>query len=676
MIAPMEKLVVAGPKRLSMQLLGELQKAGVVHLDTLRSPDLAQYRLSSDEEQRLKGWEGIASSAEHTMAILGFSPSAAKPFSGSLEEAQAKMHDWAYRAETLGKEQQALQEEIETIHLFASVAQKFAQLLHGLDRSPFLKTTAFLVENETVVASVEAGLRAALQERFALASEAVDGKVAVAVVVLNRDLEAARSALSRLGLSELRFPGVYGSLSSKEAAARMQERSRIAPEELQGIKGELVKLGSEAQATLLTLWTRAKDEAAQLRALSDLAGGRFGFALMGWVPVSEKPQVESALGRFKDQVVYAFEEADEHHEAEHVPVTLQNPAWAKPFELLHGFLNTPKYGGYDPTINIALFFPLFFGMVVGDMGLALLFAYFAWFFAQKARQGQNVTIPLVNAVVMPAVGQSLSRVLTWMTASAMVWGFLYGEVFGTLFERLQFPAMFGLQDGWRIFYPTSNPETYYGLIPIIFNRLDVAQTSSLLIVMCLVLGIVQLFYAFGLRAYMGYRHHHTAHMWEGIGYLAGLTGIVGFAYTFLTGQGGAITTPLLIAGLLVFAVAMVQVARSLGAIMGYLVMPIELLGKGGQILSYIRIYAVGLAGAVLYKLANDAGFALADQLGFIGILLGLLVAAIMFLLITLITIMGHVLQPVRLLWIEFGNNFGFFEETGRAYRPFKSVRND
>lgn len=668
MIAPMEKLVVAGPRRLARSLLAELQHAGVVHIDPLRPAELGEFRLTPQEESELKRWEAIASGADRTLAVLGAVPAANTAFSGSLEEAEAQVKPWVERADVLGRERGALEEELQTIQLFGAAAQALAGLTHGIDQSPRFGVIPFLVGKAEELGPVRAALEAALQDRFLLDSAPMDKQVAAVVVVKRQELEAARSALSRLGLAELRFPGAYASLPLTQVARRMREREKIAPEELAGVREEIAKLGRESLAPLQALLTRARDEVLRYKTATDLAAGKYGMALMGWVPQDAKPKVEEALSKLRDQIVYTFEPVDEHHEADQVPVTLKNPAWAKPFELLHGFLNTPKYGSYDPTLNIALFFPLFFGMVVGDIGMALFFGYLAWFFGSRARQGKGVLIPLVNALITPPVGRDISKLLTWMAVSAGVWGFLYGEFFGTLFERLKLPGL----NGGTLFYP--NDGEHHGIFPILLNRLDVAETSTLLIVVSLALGILQLFYAFGLRAYMGFKHHHASHMWEGIGYLAGLTGIVAFAYTFLTGVGAPITTFILIAGLAVFAVAMFQVARSLGAIMGYLVMPIELLGKGGQILSYIRIYAVGLAGAVLYKLANDAGFAMADQLGPIGIVIGFLVGAIMFVLITLITIMGHVLQPIRLLWIEFGNNYGFFDEVGRAYRPFKSVR--
>lgn len=660
MIAKMEKLVVAGPKRRSVQLLEALQKAGVVHLDTLRTPELAQYRLTPDEEARLKGWEQVASAVDQVFGILELVPQASRPFTGSLEEARSKVDGWAYKAEVLGKERQALHDEIEVIHQFQAVAKSFAAQAHGLDRSPYLMVSPFLLARETELPALEETLKAALQDRYLLSHATVDKSLAVVVVALRRDAELLRGALSRLGISELRFPGVYGALSLKEAASRMEARVRTAPEDLHSNAEQLKKLSSTVRETMLGYWTRAKDETAQLRALSDLAGGRFGFAMVGWLPASEKQKVEAALSQMKDQVVFAFEPVDEHHEAEVIPVTLTNPGWARPFEMLHSFLNTPKYGGYDPTLSIAMFFPFYFGMVVGDMGVALLFALAASWMGRLARQGKSLEISFLGATLVPRVLSSLSQIIWWMVGWALVFGFVYGEFFGTFLEKLKIPGL------GTIFYP--NDGAHEGLIPILINRLDIAATSNLLIVATLAFGVFQVLYAFGIKAYLAYKHHHMTHFWEAFGYLSGLVGLVALAYGFQTGVSSPILTGLTALGLLGFLVAVV-ITRM------WLMIP-ELPSKGGQILSYIRIYAVGMAGAVLMSLANDAGFALANSFGFIGAILGVVVAVIMMAMILVITTLGHVLQPIRLMWIEFSTNLGFFEESGRAYRPFKSVRND
>lgn len=672
MIAPMEKLIVAGPKRLARELLSELQKAGVVHIDPLRPDELSEYRLSPAEEAELRRWETVASQAEQSLNVAGLAVTAgSKQFGGSLEEAEATIRPLANRAEILGKERAALEEEIQTIELFGKVADRLAALVQGLDQSPRLAVIPFLVSKQEELEGVRAALQQAMADRFVLDAEALDNQVAAAVVVKRSELETARSTLSRLGLAELRFPGVYGSLLLSQAAARMKERAKLAPEELLGIREEINKLRGESREALMALWARAKDEAARYRITADMAAGKYGAALMGWVPQKAKGRVEEALNRLRDQIVYTFEPVDEHHEGHQVPVTLENPAWAKPFELMHGFLNTPAYGGHDPTLMIAMFFPLFFGIVVGDIGIGLLFLLAALWMAGKSRRGETLRIDFLGAAFGPDVLGKLATIGKWMAGWAMFWGVLYGEFFGTFLEKLRLPGIFGLKDGWRVFYPTGpgyDPEKYYGLIPMLINRLDFAQTANGLMVFAILFGVFQVLYAFFLRMRLGLKHGRMKHFWEGFGYFSGLVGLVAFAYNFLTQANLPLLNIIFAVGVILFIVG-VALSREV-------LMIAELPGKGGQILSYIRLYAVGVAGGVLASLANQVGFGLAERFGFIGGVLGFFIGLILILAIIVITTLGHVIQPIRLLWIEFSTNFGFFEETGRQYKPFKSVKSD
>ncbi len=658
----MEKLIVAGPKRLARELLRELQQAGVVHIDPLRPDELEEYRLSPAEEAELKRWEAVVSQAEQALLVAGRAVGPGeKLFEGALEEAEVTLRPIAARAEVLGKERAALEEEIQTIELFGKAAESLAGLVQGLDQSPWLAVIPFLVVKPEELEGVRAALQQALEDRFILEAEPLGHQVAAAVVVRRGELEVARSTLSRLGLAELRFPGAYGQMPLAQASARMKERARLAPEELLGIREEIARLARESEGVLRALWARGKDEVARYRTAADMAAGKYGVALMGWVPQKAKARVEEALSRLRNQVVYTFEPVDEHHEGHQVPVTLDNPAWARPFELMHSFLNTPAYGGYDPTRMIAVFFPLFFGIVVGDIGIGLLFLLVAQWLAGKSRRGETLRIDFLGAAFGPDVLGKLASIGKWMAGWAMFWGVLYGEFFGTFLEKLKV-----LPGGGTIFYDPNHGGS--GLIPILINRLDFAQTANGLMVFAILFGVFQVLYAFFLRMRLGLAHGHMKHFWEGFGYFSGLVGLVAFAYNFLTQANLPILNLIFGVGLLLFLVG-VALSREV-------LMIAELPGKGGQILSYIRLYAVGVAGGVLASLANQVGFGLAERFGFIGGVLGFVVGLILILAIIVITTLGHVIQPIRLLWIEFSTNFGFFEESGRPYKPFKSVKSE
>ena len=86
MIAEMEKVVIAGPKRLAPSILDHLQRVGVLQIDSLRTDEINPYQLSREEESRLKRWGAVATSADHGLRLFGLrADPSAKPFAGDLE---------------------------------------------------------------------------------------------------------------------------------------------------------------------------------------------------------------------------------------------------------------------------------------------------------------------------------------------------------------------------------------------------------------------------------------------------------------------------------------------------------------------------------------------------------------------------------------------------------------
>ena len=92
-------------------------------------------------------------------------------------------------------------------------------------------------------------------------------------------------------------------------------------------------------------------------------------------------------------------------------------------------------------------------------------------------------------------------------------------------------------------------------------------------------------------------------------------------------------------------------------------------------MSYIRIYAVGLASAILANLATELGFSLWHLLGIAGLLVGLLMGLVLHAFLIILLTVSHFLQPIRLIWVEFFTKFDFYTVSGRPYRPFQSICN-
>jgi V/A-type H+-transporting ATPase subunit I len=101
-----------------------------------------------------------------------------------------------------------------------------------------------------------------------------------------------------------------------------------------------------------------------------------------------------------------------------VPVLLRNPAWLRPFELLLGLVGPPRYGSIDPTPFLAVFFPLFFGLVLGDIGFGLVLFALALLARRRGWGGE--------------LGRRAAQVAVVCATSAILCGAFFGEVFGEL----------------------------------------------------------------------------------------------------------------------------------------------------------------------------------------------------------------------------------------------------
>jgi V/A-type H+-transporting ATPase subunit I len=654
MIGRMEKFFVAGPRKLAPNILLSLQRAGAVQIDPLRTEEMKAYQLSEDEEARLRRWDAVTTSTDHALKLLGLEPDpSVQPFTGDLEEAEAACLAFEQRAAELVRKREQLRDEIDLINQYREVMGVLAEAGQDLDQSRRLTILPFLLERRTDPTPLEQELASTFEDRFLLVGKPVGNKVAALLIVLKREVVAARGVLSHHGLAELPRPGEYARMKLRRMASRLSERSQFAPKELATSEKELSRLTGGAATELQGLWNKAKDESLRLRTLKEMASGRYGFALFGWVPVSLKGRAKEAVDEFRSNTLHTFEPVDEHHEAARVPVMLENPGWVKPFESLVTFLNTPRYDGWDPTWVVAAFLPLWFGMIVGDIGYAILFAALSWYLSGYIKRHQTLKVDFFRMRFSPGALRQVVAVLKPMIGWTMIWGFLHGEFFGNLFQHL---GIFGTgQDS--------------GAVPVLVPRTDTVATANRLILVYIGFGACQVLYGLYLKAFLSRQQGEKKHFWEASGYFSGVAALILFAYAFMTHDFRHWLVLPMVVGAALFFVGMIRARMPM--------MIAELPTQAGHILSYIRLYAVGLASAILADLATEIALSLYHLLGVAGAviagLVGLLTGLLIHVVLTLLLTMSHVLQPIRLIWVEFFSKFDFYMVRGRPYRPFKSV---
>lgn len=667
MITPMDQLLVVGRKRAAHDVLVALQGMGVVHVDRVDPETLAEgedaavlerFRPPEADVRARAAWERVAVRCATLLETLGVGdevPVAAKgELPGDAATVAERVDVVAGLADALVAEREQVAEELEVVRAFLPTFRDLAPTLAQLEDGRYLHGAAVLVA-ESAVAGVRADLVAALEGRVAFETRPRPGKQTLLVVaVLRRDAGALRAALARLGLAELQLPERYRALGVAKAVHTMEERLQVLPKRQTAIAEDLRKLAIQHGPRLKAYRQVAVNHRERLDRLLDLAQGRFAFALKGWTPSEDRARVVEGLRKqFGDDLVVRHRPADEHHD-EGVPVRLENAAWARPFQILLSVFAPPKYGNFDPTWTLALFFPLFFGVIVGDVAFGLIFAALGFLLRRRGRQGKSLSLGPLNMVIPAEALRSISAMVFWAAGWTVVWGYVYGEFFGTFLE----------------YWPRSRPIFYttfgdhhppgYGLIEITLFRVE---DFTPVILLALAFGTLQILGGWVIRVIYGIKHQDMKHVYEGIGMFTGVASLVIFATAFLTDNLNPVVNGVVGIGFVVFFVCMVLAKMPL--------MLIEIVSNGGNILSYLRIFAVGLAAALVAKLATQLGFALSDALPVIGPLLGIVVGVFVHLLALVLKVIGYTLQPLRLQYVEFFTKFGFYEASGRPYQPFK-----
>ncbi|UBV42452.1 V-type ATP synthase subunit I [Deinococcus taeanensis] len=677
MINPMQQVVIATRKRDSEAVIAALQDAGVLHLKPITGGPLNTGTLAGADAQHRREDERLLARVESTIAELGSHRPAPSPLPAESRWAEV-IEQAAQPVAALARQRQELQADLDAEAAYGDAVRALSRLAGGLDRSRRVALLPFVLQPTDNVADLDAALRADLADRYALATETVGQNRVGLIAVRRSERDLARGALGRVRLGELRLPGRFDSLTLSEAGAEMERVARTGRGRLGELNAERDRLAQAHAPALYALRDVLKDRVAihDVRAVS--ARGKYSLALQGYVPEDRIPALRAALDRFSDAVSYELHPVDEHHD-HLVPVDLKNNSYVKPFQTVMGLMTPPKYGTFDPTWVVALFFPLFFGIIMADIGFGLLFLAFGMWLMGKARRNEGWDLSFFGAYVPPVTVHDLGFVTNVMAAWTILWGFLTGEFFGTFLEHLHVfyinPELLNSLWSWTgVRYPVEEGVSHSGLFPILFPRLETGYFSNVALVFALCFGILQVLWGWGIRVQQGLKHKDPVHTWEGVALFGGVSALILMAFATKAGKDfsafGNLSDPrvlLMYLGFLAFVVGWLRVIKH------FPLLPIELLSQGGAVVSYARIFAVGLVSAILAKLCTDLGWSMYERIGILGIILGILLGVALHFLVLALTLIGHVLQPLRLHMVEFLNPTGYNADSSPRYNPLRRL---
>ena len=352
-----------------------------------------------------------------------------------LEEIRTQATELDDRRSTVRSERSSVEEALVDLEPFLDLGIDL-DLLQGYDSLSVKVGTA---DEEAVREALSGAEDVAEFEVFA-------GEQAVAAFAHPANA-AVEDALVGVEFTEHDVPDETGEPDA--VADRLRERRDDLDAELESIEDEIAALRAENREFLLAVEEALSIEVQKREVPMQFATTDRAFVAEGWLPAEEYETFETAVndaadGRVAVDLLEVADHADyvpSHGSSEPAPpadaeseddvaadggnvelerddsppVVLDNPALAKPFELLVKAINRPAYWEIDPTIAILLTFPLMFGFMIGDLGYGLLYA--------------GIGYLIVSRVDNDAL-KSLGGLAIWAGVFTAIFGVLYGEIFG------------------------------------------------------------------------------------------------------------------------------------------------------------------------------------------------------------------------------------------------------
>jgi V/A-type H+-transporting ATPase subunit I len=539
------------------------------------------------------------------------------------------------------KEKQWIEKSLSELDTRLRELSPFATLPLELDAYRGYKNIAVFVG--TIRTDPEADIKM-LTSDYLLYRDNIAKPSVIALFVPQRMREAVGKVLMKHKYTELPIPkditGNPRAIVSKLTAQKSELTARRAK-----LESELAELRERYGRVILASEEHLNIEIEKAESPMRFATTKNSFLIDGWVLTDQFEHIKRALHKATDGNIYMDKIEITEKEEEEAPVKLDNPKPVGPFELLVNVFSTPKYKEIDPSALLFLFFPLFFGFMIGDLGHGLMILIFALY--------------LRGHKIFGIGGKEIGNIFIVCGISAMAFG------------AIVFAEAFGLPIA-----PHAHEETWSSLLGVdinLYGFIVKLEDVKIMLLIAIVLGMIHML----LGLIFGFFNEWTEHGLKKAVLVKGGWALVflGFFLVFgaLLGMPfpeAMMTTVYLGPTVYVAGFALVI----LGAVMVALVEAqeiIEILGPIANIFSYTRLAAIGLA---------ELGVAIALNTIFMPTILAgpvsaALVVPIWLLLHFLALLLGMIasgLQSIRLQYVECFKKF--YIGGGVLFKPFGYAR--
>jgi V/A-type H+-transporting ATPase subunit I len=627
MIVRISKVEIAGPRELLKETLTLLYDTGTLQIEAdavnfIEKNDLVYLESFVSDAKTLTErffYEDLKGRIDE---LLSYLPDRAVRSSGIeplaiIDTINETLRKHLPLCRDLTQKKEKLQTELRELNRYSTFLDAVEPLVENVTATPDLEFIGLTLRNDEAKQLLREVLTYRAEGKFELITSVTEDGTIVGLVTVSRDVSGnIKAALSDNDIPELRFPPSFSGMDLVDKIRFLRSRTNDLSGEIEEMDMRLDNCAAKWGAIYRRVREWLDEKLSILRAAAYVYETKMCFFFYGWIASADVRDLATKLNRqFSGKVVLQEMEIREE-ESDRMPVILKNPPYFRPFELLTKILPLPRYTSYDPTPFIGIFFPLFFGMILGDSGYGLLLMITSLIMIRRFRKNRNVT--------------DAFKILFVASLYSFFFGILYGEFFGELGHKL-----FGLE--------ALLVERRTSVIPMLYFAVTVG-------VIHIILGSF-LALLTALKKKTGRRAvYHLFHILIIICILALIASIFGKFPSLMT-------KPIII---------LILIFTPLMLFTGGLLAPLEIIKSIGNIISYARIMAIGLTSVLLAFVANR----LAGMTG--DIVLGIVVASLIHLLNIIIGVFSPTIHSLRLHYVEFFSKF--IETGGRKFEPLKKGR--